>query len=201
MAATDFGTLFLDSSLRIKRFTQQVTDLIRITPADEGRPITDFAHQLEYDGLIKDAEDVIRHLAPIRREVKSRGNRWYDLRLRPYRTVEDKIDGVVITFVEVTDRLHVEQALRDSELTLRQDKRLVELSHDPILIWDFDGGIVEWNRGSGLYGYSRAEAAASARSCCSAPRCPAHRSPRFAPGCSKAARGRGTKHRTRTGGR
>jgi two-component system CheB/CheR fusion protein len=159
MAATDFGTLFLDSSLRIKRFTQQVTDLIRITPADEGRPITDFAHQLEYDGLIKDAEDVIRHLTPIRREVKSRGNRWYDLRLRPYRTVEDKIDGVVITFVDVTDRLHVEQALRDSELTLRQDKRLVELSHDPILIWDFDGGIVEWNRGSEeLYGYRRAEA-------------------------------------------
>src|SRR5262249_42694353 len=52
MAATDFGTLFLDSSLRIKRFTERATKLFSITPADEGRPITDFAHQLEYDGLI-----------------------------------------------------------------------------------------------------------------------------------------------------
>ena len=159
MAATDVGTLFLDSSLRIKRFTKPVTDLFRITSTDEDRPVTDFAHQLEYDDLVRDAEAVIAHLSPIRREVRSRDNRWYDLRLRPYRTVDDKIDGVVITFVDVTDRLSVEQALRASEQTLRQDKRLVELSHDPIFMWDFDGGILEWNRGSEeLYGYSRAEA-------------------------------------------
>ena len=159
MAATDFGTLFLDSSLRIKRFTAPVTDLFRITPADEGRPVTDFAHQLEYDNLVKDAETVIFHLAPIRREVPSRSGRWYDLRLRPYRTVDDKIDGVVITFVDVTERLQVEQALRESEQALRQDKRLVEISHDAIFVWDFDGGIVEWNKGSEeLYGYSRQEA-------------------------------------------
>jgi two-component system CheB/CheR fusion protein len=159
MAATDFGTLFLDSSLRIKRFTKPVTDLFRITPADEGRPVTDFAHGLDYQDLVKDAEAVLNNLAPIRREVKSRNNRWYDLRLRPYRTVDDKIDGVVITFVDVTERLNVEQALRKSEQMLRQDKRLVEISHDPIFIWDFDSGILEWNRGSEeLYGYSRAEA-------------------------------------------
>jgi two-component system CheB/CheR fusion protein len=159
MAATDFGTLFLDSSLAIKRFTKPVTDLFPITSNDEGRPVTDFAHRLEYEHLVKDAEEVIAHLTPIRREVRSRDGRWYDLRLRPYRTVDDKIDGVVITFVDVTERLQVEQALRESEQTLRQDKRLVEISHDPIFIWDFDDGIVEWNRGSEeLYGYSRAEA-------------------------------------------
>src|SRR5207237_6927191 len=56
MAATDFGTLFLDASLRIKRFTQQVTELFSITPSDEGRPVTDFAHRLEYDDLVKDAQ-------------------------------------------------------------------------------------------------------------------------------------------------
>ncbi len=159
MAATDFGTLFLDSSLRIKRFTKPVTDLFRITPSDEGRPVTDFAHQLEYDALVKDAEAVLANLTPIRRELRSRAGRWYDLRLRPYRTVDDKIDGVVITFVDVTDRLNVEQALRASEQTLRQDKRLVEISHDPIFVWELDDGILEWNRGSEeLYGYSRTEA-------------------------------------------
>jgi len=83
MAATDFGTLFLDSGLRIKRFTDHVTDLFHITKADEGRPITDFSNQLEYEGLVDDVRTVIADLAPIRREVRSRGQRWYDIRLRP----------------------------------------------------------------------------------------------------------------------
>ncbi|WP_183318421.1 chemotaxis protein CheB [Chelatococcus caeni] len=159
MAATDFGTLFLDSTLRIKRFTEQVTELFSVTPNDEGRPITDFAHQLEYDDLVRDARAVLADLAPIRREIHSRLGRWYDVRLRPYRTVDDKIDGVVITFVDVTDRRHVEEALRASGQELRQQKALVELSRAPIMVWDFDGGIVDWNRGSEeLYGYTRDEA-------------------------------------------
>jgi two-component system CheB/CheR fusion protein len=66
---------------------------------------------------------------------------------------------VVLTFVDITERRQVEEALRESERQLRQQKRLVELSRDPIIVWDFDGGIIEWNRGSEeLYGYSRAEA-------------------------------------------
>ncbi len=159
MAATDFGTLFLDSSLRIKRFTHPVTELFSITPSDEGRPIADFAHRLEYDQLTADAQAVLARLTPIRREARSRDDRWYDVRLRPYRTVDDKIDGVVITFVDITERRQVEEALRTSEQSLRQVKRLVDVSHNPIFIWELDGGIIEWNRGSEeLYGYSREEA-------------------------------------------
>jgi two-component system, chemotaxis family, CheB/CheR fusion protein len=159
MAATDFGTLFLDTGLRIKRFTDPVTAIFPITPSDEGRPIADFAHLLDYDDLIKDARSVLAHLTPVRHEVHSRDDRWYDVRLRPYRTVDDKIDGVVATFVDVTDRLKVEQALRESEQLLRQEKRLVELSRDPIFIWEYDGTIVEWNLGSQeLYGFTREEA-------------------------------------------
>jgi two-component system CheB/CheR fusion protein len=159
MAATDFGTLFLDSSLRIKRFTQQVTELFSITPSDEGRPISDFAHRLEYENLVSDAHAVITNLTPIQHEIRGRNDRWYDVRLRPYRTVDDKIDGVVLTFVDMTDRRHTEDALRISERQLRQQTQLVELSRDPIFIWDYDGTILEWNRGSEeLYGYSRDEA-------------------------------------------
>jgi len=159
MAATDIGTLFLDSSLRIKRFTDRITELFSVTPTDEGRSITDFAHQLEYNELVRDARAVLADLSPVRREVCSRNGRCYDMRLRPYRTVDDKIDGVVITFVDVTEQLKVEEALRESEGLLRQEKRLVELSRDPIFIWDYDDGIVEWNRGSEeLYGFSREEA-------------------------------------------
>jgi two-component system CheB/CheR fusion protein len=123
MAATDFGTLFLDAGLRIKRFTERVTELFSITPTDEGRPITDFAHQLQDDDLIKDARAVLTDLAPVRREVKSRAGKWYDMRLRPYRTVVYKIDGVVITFVDISDRRQVEETLREKERELRALKR------------------------------------------------------------------------------
>jgi two-component system CheB/CheR fusion protein len=123
MAATDFGTLFLDAALRIKRFTDRATELFSITPNDEGRPITDFANQLDYDDLIKDARAVLADLAPIRREVKSRSGKWYDIRLRPYRTVDDKIDGVVITFVDISDRRQVEETLRARERELRKLKK------------------------------------------------------------------------------
>jgi two-component system CheB/CheR fusion protein len=159
LAATEIGTLFLDPGLRIKRFTDRVTELFSLTPLDEGRPITDFAHQLEYNDLVKDARAVLADLTPIRHEVRSRADRWYEVRLRPYRTLDDKIDGVVVTFVDVTERRQAEQLLRETEQLIWQEKRLVELSHDPIFIWDFDGGVREWNRGSEeLYGYSREEA-------------------------------------------
>jgi two-component system, chemotaxis family, CheB/CheR fusion protein len=159
VAATDIGTLFLDSGLRIKRFTDRVTELFSITHIDEGRPITDFAHRLEYEDLVKDARAVLTDLATVRREIRSRAGRWYDMRVRPYRTVGDKIDGVVITFVDISERHQVEEALRESERRLGQEQHLVDLSRDPIFVWDFDDGIVEWNRGSEeLYGHRRDEA-------------------------------------------
>jgi two-component system, chemotaxis family, CheB/CheR fusion protein len=159
LAATDFGTLFLDSDLRIKRFTDRATDLFSITLSDEGRPISDFSHRLEHDELIQDMRKVLSDLVPIRKEVRGRNNLFYDMRMRPYRTVDNKIDGVVITFVDITERLYMEQALRESERQLRQQKRLVDLARVPIFIWDPVGGIVEWNRGcEELYGYTSEEA-------------------------------------------
>ena len=127
VAATEIATLFLDPSLRIKRFTDRVTELFSITPTDEGRPITDFAHKLEYGDLVKDARAVLADLSPVRREIRSGAGRWFDMRMRPYRTVDDKIDGVVITFVEVSERHQVEAALRQGEQ--RQRLLLRELEH------------------------------------------------------------------------
>src|SRR5262249_1141448 len=82
----------------------------------------------------KDAQTVLAQLAPIRREVRSHNDRWYDLRLRPYRTIDDKIDGVVITFVDVTEYRRVTEELRERERELTQEKNhqhilLAELSH------------------------------------------------------------------------
>ncbi|HEX5421391.1 MAG TPA: CheR family methyltransferase [Gammaproteobacteria bacterium] len=159
MAATDIGTLFLDTGLRIKRFTDRLTGLFSLTPADEGRPITDFAHQLEYDDLVPDVRAVLSELTPIQHEVRARDGRWFDVRLRPYRTVDNKIDGVVVTFMDVTERRRIEEALRERDRRLRRQKKLLDLSQDPISVVNFDGTIIEWNRGcEALYGYSAEEA-------------------------------------------
>ena len=158
VSAIDFGTLFLDPSLRIKRFTPRLTDLFNVTQNDEGRPITDFTHELDYDDMADQARSVLRDLTPVETEIRGRKGGWYLVRMRPYRTTEDKIDGVVATFVDITERRRMEEALRDSEESLRQEVRLVELSRSPIFVWDFDDGILQWNRGSEeLYGYRREE--------------------------------------------
>ncbi|MBW9064397.1 PAS domain-containing protein [Rhizobium herbae] len=159
MAATDVATLFLSPSLRIKRFTPRLTEIFNVTTNDEGRPITDFTHQLDYEDLADEARSVLEDLTPIEREVKSRNDGWYLVRIRPYRTIDDKIDGVVVTFVDVTERRRAEEAAKESAQRLEQEMRLVELSRSPIFLWDFDDGIKQWNRGSEeLYGYTREEA-------------------------------------------
>jgi two-component system, chemotaxis family, CheB/CheR fusion protein len=119
MAATDVGILFLDPKLRINRFTPRISDLFNIVAGDEGRSITDFTHRLDYDDLPGDVRKVLRDLSFSEREVRGKDGSWYLTRLKPYRTVEDKIDGVVVTFVDIGERRRTENALRDSESQMR----------------------------------------------------------------------------------
>lgn len=118
-AATEIGTLFLDPELRIKMFTPQVAELFNITRHDVGRAITDFTHQLDYSGIEEDARKVLQDLAPIEREVGSRKGKQYSMRVRPYRTVENRIDGTVVTFIDVSERTRADVALRQSEARYR----------------------------------------------------------------------------------
>lgn len=157
MAATDFGTLFLDASLRIKRFTPRLTDLFNVTPSDEGRPITDFTHALDFDDMADQARLVLKDLVPIEQEIPDRKSNWYLVRMRPYRTVDDKIDGVVATFVNITERRRIEEALRKNEERLRQQMRLVELLPS-------SSGISTAVSSSGI-GKARSSMATSARKC------------------------------------
>ncbi len=119
MAATDVGILFLDAKLLINRFTPPISRLFNIVDGDEGRSITDFTHHLDYDNLAADARKVLRDLASIEREVHAKDGGWYLTRLKPYRTVGDKIDGVVVTFVDIGERRRAEDALRESESRMR----------------------------------------------------------------------------------
>ena len=114
-AATEIGTLFLDVKLRIRMFTPPIGDLFNVTEMDTGRSITDFTHRLNYEGVEEDARRVLRDLSPAETEVQSQDGRCFMMRIRPYRTVEDKIEGVVVTFVDISSRLEAEQQLRQSQ--------------------------------------------------------------------------------------
>jgi two-component system CheB/CheR fusion protein len=111
--STDIGTIFLDSALRVRRFTSQASRLLKIIPGDVGRPITDLGSDLLYPGLGSDVAEVLRTLARSEKEVATDGH-WYMARIMPYRTLDDVIDGVVITFSEITEAKQLEERLRSS---------------------------------------------------------------------------------------
>lgn len=110
--STDIATLFLDNDLNVRRFTPQATNIIRLIPSDEGRPFTDLASQLSYPELADDARTVLRKLASVEKPIGARDGRWFTVRIMPYRTVDDRIDGVVITFTDITAAKALEAKLR-----------------------------------------------------------------------------------------
>jgi two-component system, chemotaxis family, CheB/CheR fusion protein len=115
MAATDIATLFLDRDLRILRFTPQVSELFNMRQIDRGRPLSDLTSRLGYEALETDSRRVLNRQTPIVREVQDKDGRWYLTRILPYRNTSDHVEGVVITFVDITDRKNSEEALRRSE--------------------------------------------------------------------------------------
>jgi two-component system CheB/CheR fusion protein len=120
MASTEIAMLFLDRELRIRHYTPGMQELFNIMPGDRGRPIRHLTHTLQYSQFLEDAEEVLRTLIPIEREVQGEHGGWFLLRMRPYRTVEDRIDGVIFTFTDVTRLKQAETALVELNATLEQ---------------------------------------------------------------------------------
>jgi len=110
--STDIATLFLDDALTVRRFTPQMLKIIKLIPSDVGRPLTDLASDLVYPGLAEDAREVLRSLVFKEKPIATRDERWFSVRIMPYRTLDNRIDGVVITFVDITAAKTLEASLR-----------------------------------------------------------------------------------------
>jgi signal transduction histidine kinase len=125
MSSTGIGTIFLDRSLRVKLFTPRACDIYNLIPTDINRPLMDITSRLLYANLIEDVEDVLDRLQPVEHEVQTREGGWYLVRVVPYRTKEDRIDGVVITFIDITMRKAAAETLRRTrdELETRVKER------------------------------------------------------------------------------
>jgi two-component system CheB/CheR fusion protein len=118
--STDIATLFLDNDLKVRRFTTQATNIIKLIPGDMGRPITDLASDLLYPELTADAHEVLQKLGFVEKPVNTRDGRWFTVRIMPYRTLDDRIDGVVITFADITVAKTLEAKLRDNQSVLEK---------------------------------------------------------------------------------
>jgi two-component system CheB/CheR fusion protein len=161
LAGTGVGTIFVDHHLRIRRFTPPATQVINLIQSDVGRPVGHIVSNLVgYDRLLEDIQAVLDTLIPKEVEVRTRAGDWYMLRIRPYRTLENVIEGAVLTFFEITEMKRAREALREANI-LRRLAVVVRDAHDAIAMQDLEGRILAWNPAAErMYGWSEAEALA-----------------------------------------
>jgi two-component system CheB/CheR fusion protein len=136
--STQFATIFLDRRLHVKRYTERAKDLIRLIPSDIGRPLGDLASDLDYPNLLSDCESVVKTLIPKETEVCDRKGTWHLMRVMPYRTAENVIDGVVIAFVNI-DRLKSAELAAATVCDSFED--IVQTAREPLLVLDGRGRI------------------------------------------------------------
>ncbi len=150
--STDIAVIFLDRALRVKLSTPRATDIFNLLPSDTGRRLSDITSKLAYEPLHEEIAQVLERLQTIEREVQTREGRWFLMRILPYRTTDDRIDGVAMTFHDVTARKLAEERLRSGEERLRL---LIDSASDYAIFTMTGEGIIDsWNTGAQrMFGY------------------------------------------------
>lgn len=134
MDATEIAIVFVDRDFCLKRFTSNATDIFNLTPADIDRPLEHFTHQLKYDSLMADIENVLDNLEKSRKEVVNKQGNSYIMRMRPYQTVDGNINGVVISLVDITELKEAEEELTDKVKKIKKLQREI-ISNDVSERW------------------------------------------------------------------
>jgi two-component system CheB/CheR fusion protein len=162
LAGTGVGTVFVDHQLRILRFTPAANAIINLIPSDVGRPVAHIVSNLVgYDRLVADIRSVLDSLVAIEAIVQATDGKWYAMHIQPYRTLDNVIEGAVISFVDVTEIVQTRDALRKANEQLQRLAVVVRDANDAITVQDLEGRITAWNPGATrIYGWSEAEALA-----------------------------------------
>ena len=151
----DIATLFLDKNLRVRQFTPSATQIFKLIQSDIGRLFTDQVTDLDYPELYNDAREVLRTLKFVEKPIFTRDGRWFNIRIMPYRTFDDKIDGLVITFIEITKSKQLEGALQQSRMMLQS---FIQAVPSVIVALSSDGKVIEFNaEAEKLFDYKGAE--------------------------------------------
>jgi two-component system CheB/CheR fusion protein len=146
--STDIATLFLDKELNIRRFTNQATKIFKLIKSDIGRPFTDLVSDLIFPELSSDALEVLRTLVFIQKPIPAKDGRWFSARIMPYRTLDDRIDGLVITFINISDLKEVEIKLHQADMI---NRFFINSSTNGIIKLSTDLKILEFNPEAEVY--------------------------------------------------
>jgi two-component system, chemotaxis family, CheB/CheR fusion protein len=146
--STDIATLFLDKTLNIRRYTNQATKIFKLIKGDIGRPFTDIVTELIYPSIETDAREVLNTLIFVEKQVATRDGRWFSIRIMPYRTFDDRIDGLVLTFINTTEHVKIVDALNHTE----QVRALLSNAYPGVVVaTSINGDIIEINAGAQEY--------------------------------------------------
>lgn len=140
---THIGTVFLDEEMNIRRFTREATVIYRLVPADIGRPLGDIKSNFESEALLIQAKSVLETLIPFEQEVQTTNGTWYLLRIQPYRTLDNVIEGIVLTFTDISKRVEAENAVR---LARDLAESVVDTIDEPLLVMDDEFKVISANR-------------------------------------------------------
>ncbi len=159
LAGTGIATVFVDHSLCILRFTPASAKIINLIASDLGRPVGHIVSNLVgYAGLVADTQAVLDTLIAKEMEVQTTSGMWYTLRIQPYRTMRNVIEGAVITFMDITEMVKTREGLQKAN-ELNRLAIVVHDAHDAVTVQELDGRILAWNPGAvRMYGWSEAEA-------------------------------------------
>ena len=159
LAGTGIATVFVDHQLRILRFTPMASKLINLIAGDVGRPVGHIVSNLVgYSALVADTQRVLDTLVPIDVQVQTTDGAWFTMHIRPYRTLDNVIEGAVITFSDISELKRTEAALAEANQRARLAV-VVNDAFDAITTTDLQGRILAWNPGAErLYGWTEAEA-------------------------------------------
>ncbi|HKP29396.1 MAG TPA: ATP-binding protein, partial [Gemmatimonadales bacterium] len=158
LSSTSIPVVMVGGDLRLRRITGPARRPMNLLPSDVGRPISDLSLSFIVPDLAEIVSDVIERVQTVEREVEDREGRWYLMRVHPYRTADNKIDGAVIVLLDVDQIRHAQVELHHRTEELGQQVQLMELSQDAIIVRDADNRILSWNHGAQvIYGWSAEE--------------------------------------------
>jgi two-component system CheB/CheR fusion protein len=140
---TNIGTIFLDENLAIKWFSREAAMVFRLIATDTGRPLNDIKSSIEGEDLIPEARAVLDSLVPREKQVQMTGNEWYLVRIAPYRTLDNVIEGVVLTFTDITGLKKIEEVGQEAR---EYAESIVDTIREPLVVLDADLNVLSASR-------------------------------------------------------
>ncbi len=144
--STEVATIFVDNDLNIRRFTDRAAEIVNLIEGDVGRPLRHVSTNLSDDRLLADVEEVIDKLSPVEREVTTDGDEHFQLRVTPYRTVDNRIDGAVISFREITVQKQAQERLEqlnaEKQHAVYLARKVIDMNPQPLVVLNDDRTIV-----------------------------------------------------------